>query len=190
MRASIRLSDAAGGLNTARVTSVMTLERGSGRLDFEDHNYRERAGWKEIVIDPSEGTEIVKASQGDSDRSRMLAEYPPNAIAAAPQDLRASVEWRAGTKGIAKIVPIEQPAPVQGPAVPVTASSSPARSDYLSTLLGKKDIGLGLMLLGMAVAFGLGAMHAMTPDTERRLLRPIWWARAEPWVKPRFWERW
>jgi nickel/cobalt exporter len=162
VRASIRLTDATGGLNTARVTSVMTFERGSGRLDFEDHNYPERAGWKEIVIDPGEGTEIVKASQGDSDRSRMLAEYPPNAIAAAPQDLRASVEWRAG-KGIAKIAPIEQPAPVQGPAAPVTAASSPARSDYLSTLLGKKDIGLGLMLLGMAVAFGLGAMHAMTP---------------------------
>ena len=30
------------------------------------------------------------------------------------------------------------------------------KGDYLSRLLGKKDIGLGWLLLGMAVAFGLG----------------------------------
>src|SRR6202030_1103422 len=96
----------------------------------------------------------------DMDRTRMLAEYPPDRAIA--QDLRASVEWHSGVKGIAKIVPIEQPQPVQAPTAPA-ATSTPARSDYLSTLLGKKDIGLGLMLLGMAVAFGLGAMHALSP---------------------------
>ncbi len=163
VRSSVQLSDAPGGLNTARIASVMTVEPASGRLDFEDHNYPERSGWKEIVIDAGQGTQIIQASHGDADRSRMLADYPPSALAAAPQDLRASVEWRAGAQGIAKVVPIEQPAPVQVSEAPATTSSTPAHSDYLSTLLGKKEIGVGLVLLGMAVAFGLGAIHAMSP---------------------------
>jgi ABC-type nickel/cobalt efflux system permease component RcnA len=37
------------------------------------------------------------------------------------------------------------------------------RGDFLSRLLHRGDIGVGLILLGMAVAFGLGAMHALSP---------------------------
>ena len=37
------------------------------------------------------------------------------------------------------------------------------RGDFLSRLLNRGDIGVGLILLGMAVAFGLGAMHALSP---------------------------
>jgi ABC-type nickel/cobalt efflux system permease component RcnA len=37
------------------------------------------------------------------------------------------------------------------------------RGDFLSQLLNKRDVGLGLVLLGLAVAFCLGAAHALTP---------------------------
>jgi ABC-type nickel/cobalt efflux system permease component RcnA len=37
------------------------------------------------------------------------------------------------------------------------------RGDFLSRLLHRGDIGIGLILLGMAVAFGLGCMHALSP---------------------------
>lgn len=40
---------------------------------------------------------------------------------------------------------------------------SAARPDLLSELLHRSDIGPGLILLGMAVAFGLGAIHALSP---------------------------
>lgn len=54
------------------------------------------------------------------------------------------------------------PPPSSTPAV-AQAPGSVVKGDYLSRLLGKKDIGLGWLLLGMAVAFGLGAAHALTP---------------------------
>jgi ABC-type nickel/cobalt efflux system permease component RcnA len=37
------------------------------------------------------------------------------------------------------------------------------RGDFLSRLLHRGDISIGLVLLGMAVAFGLGSMHALSP---------------------------
>jgi len=37
------------------------------------------------------------------------------------------------------------------------------KGDYLSRLLHREEIGWQLTLLGIAVAFGLGAMHAMSP---------------------------
>ncbi len=37
------------------------------------------------------------------------------------------------------------------------------RGDFLSRLLHQGDIGWGMMLVGMVVAFGLGAMHALSP---------------------------
>ena len=37
------------------------------------------------------------------------------------------------------------------------------RGDYLSHLLHQGSIGWGMLLAGMAVAFGLGAIHAMSP---------------------------
>ncbi len=36
-------------------------------------------------------------------------------------------------------------------------------SDFLSQLLHRGDLGAGIVLLGMAMAFGLGAMHALSP---------------------------
>src|SRR5215467_15350751 len=35
--------------------------------------------------------------------------------------------------------------------------------DFLARLLHQPDIGWGMMLVGMAVAFGLGAIHALSP---------------------------
>src|SRR3974390_2941388 len=37
------------------------------------------------------------------------------------------------------------------------------RGDYLSHLLHQGDIGIGMLIAGLAVAFGLGAIHAMSP---------------------------
>ena len=50
--------------------------------------------------------------------------------------------------------------------LPPAASAAPGqvvKGDYLSRLLHRDDIGWRLTLIGIAVAFGLGAMHAMSP---------------------------
>jgi nickel/cobalt exporter len=175
--AEIKLSEGAGGLQVARIASTLHLDHVKGKLEFEDHNFAERAGWKEIVIHSGDGVAISKASQGDTDRSKALTEYPADpATSAPPQDLRASVEWQtqrpATTKKVTPtIIPMQQPQPVLTQAATPAPSSAAAqqspgavvKGDFLSRMLGNKDIGLGLILIGIAVAFGLGAVHALSP---------------------------
>jgi nickel/cobalt transporter (NicO) family protein len=47
--------------------------------------------------------------------------------------------------------------------VPSTAASRAPREDFLKQLLHRGEIGWQTLLIGMAVAFGLGAMHALSP---------------------------
>src|SRR6185436_11416373 len=43
------------------------------------------------------------------------------------------------------------------------APGAVVRGDYLSRMLHNRDLTLGMMLIGIAVAFGLGAAHALSP---------------------------
>ena len=49
------------------------------------------------------------------------------------------------------------------PAAGTAGAGQVVKGDYLSRLLHREEIGWQLTLIGIAVAFGLGAMHAMSP---------------------------
>jgi nickel/cobalt transporter (NicO) family protein len=168
---SIKLSEGAGNLSVTRIEMKFSLPPKAGTLEFEDHNFDDRAGWKEIVVRANPSAPLIKTSQGDQELSKALTEYPADPTSAPPQDLRASIEWKVSAPVVSvapKVVPIQQPKAVPPPAASSLPNAPPApgavvKGDYLSQLLGKKEIGLGLMLAGIAVAFVLGAGHALTP---------------------------
>ncbi len=105
VHAVIRIADGAGGLSVARITSTFELAGVKGPLTFEDRNFPERAGWKEIVIGSGAGAELVTASQSSADRSKALTEYPADPTLAPPQDLRASLDWRVTGVPVSKTAP-------------------------------------------------------------------------------------
>ena len=103
---TIKLSDGAGGMHVSRIETSLRLDDVQGKLAFEDRNYPDRAGWKEIVITSSDSTPIIQASQSGTDRSKALTEYPADPTLTPPQDLRASIEWHVDAPVIVtKIVP-------------------------------------------------------------------------------------
>lgn len=169
--ATLAITPGAGGSPVMRITSTLKLAVAAGSLSYEDRNYPDRAGWKEVVIAAGPGASIERASQDDTDRSQALTAYPADPTVAPPQDLKASVEWIAAGPVVAKkappkIVPSPGPAPALATSPVPPQPSAPGtvvRGDFLSRLLHRGDIGLGLILLGMAVAFGLGCMHALSP---------------------------
>jgi len=177
--AVLAMSPGAGGAPVMRITSVLKLDVSAGSLEYEDRNYPDRAGWKEIVISAGPGASIERASNDDIDRSQTLTAYPADPAIAPPQDLKASVIWRPAApplvtglrKAPPRIVPIAKaaatapiPARATSPVPPQpSAPGTVVRGDYLSRLLHRGDIGIGLILVGLAVAFGLGSMHAMSP---------------------------
>ena len=54
--------------------------------------------------------------------------------------------------------------------LPAPASGGVVRGDYLSQLLHKPDVGVGLLLAGLAAAFCLGAIHALSPGHGKTLV--------------------
>lgn len=147
--------DGAGGLPQLRVAARLRVDAPAGGVTYEDRNFEGRAGWKEIVI-------------GDAkDLSNALRAYPDDPLSAPPQQLTASV-----TVPVAPSITAPSAAPpvtMPVPATPVPVAPAPApqgtvvKGDFLSTLLTRKELPLQMVLLGILAAFGLGAMHAMSP---------------------------
>jgi hypothetical protein len=170
----VTVQDGAGGMPILRVAIVSRLAVQSGSIEYEDRNFPGRTGWKEIVIREGRGAEIENASQSDKDISEGLTRYPADASVIPPQDLKASIKWKVQPVLIVRSpkkdakkpeanLPRVQPVIKSFAAQQPPASGTVVKGDFLSRLLRTRDIGLGLILIGLAVAFGLGAMHALSP---------------------------
>jgi nickel/cobalt transporter (NicO) family protein len=162
--------EGAGGLPVLRVslTAKAALQL-PGDVTYEDRNYPGRAGWKEIVIDHDPAVAIGKSSHSDKDLSKALTYYPTDPSITQPQDLTARVDWYP--------LPPRAPSSIKPkPVLPLPAKvsatfsqrqsagpGSVVRGDFLSRMLQRREIGGELILAGIFVAFGLGAMHAMSP---------------------------
>jgi len=149
--AHMTLTDGVGGMKVMRIEMKVSAKAGAGKLEYEDRNYAERAGWKEIVVG------------NGPDKSQALTAYPTDPTIPQPQDVRATVD----ITGVAPPVITQAPAPQ-----PVATAPAPAqpesrgnlkRGDYLSTTLRGEQISFGVGLLCMLVALGLGALHAFEP---------------------------
>jgi nickel/cobalt transporter (NicO) family protein len=159
--------EGAGGMPVLRtsITAEATIQ--PGEVTYEDRNFAGRAGWKEVVVDHDQSTAIQKSSQGSTDVSKSLTYYPTDPSITPPQDLTAQVEWtgspisRAIKAPPAELAVAATPAPFsqQQPEAPGTV----VRGDFLSRMLQQKKLPAGVILLGIFVAFGLGALHAMSP---------------------------
>ncbi len=135
-----------------RYSMDFILPVATGNLKYEDRNYPGVAGWKEIVIVPGEGVALTKASHAANDRSEALTKY----FGDPPQNLRAIMEWAPGAQDKPPVItPIDTPAP--------KSEEAASQRDYLTTLLSNRNLTIPMMLTGILVAFGLGAVHAMSP---------------------------
>jgi ABC-type nickel/cobalt efflux system permease component RcnA len=61
------------------------------QLDYEDTNFPGRAGWKEVVVTPSQEITLIRSSAPDHDRSERLSNYPSDLLNSPPQLLQASL---------------------------------------------------------------------------------------------------
>src|SRR5207302_515150 len=137
------IADGAGNLPIVRIGARTHLDAAGGTLAYEDSNFPDRAGWKEIVILADEDATLQRASQTDKDISKGLTQYPSDPTVAPPQDLRAEMNWSIERLILAErkptlIAPLPQS--TRAPAGPPPAAATPAaaapgtvvRGDFLS----------------------------------------------------------
>lgn len=180
-----KTTDGAGGMLVLRVLMKADVAVAPGQLSYEDRNYANRTGWKEIVIQGGEGVALGGSSHSDHDISNELTAYPADLTIAPPQDLMAFARWSATNPvpaqmtrkvrtQVAKTIFVATPiATSSTPLLPVAtrtfAEQQPSgpgsvmRGDFLSKMLRDRNFGWGTILLGLLIAAGLGGMHALSP---------------------------
>ena len=162
-------------------------------LRYRDANFPGRAGWKEIIAAGEPGITLVSSSVPEQDRSHELADYPTDLLNSPPQNVEARVAFarQALAPGLAAvrspparapetIQDHRSPSPLVGedrgegnrasgevrpPVEPVRleVNRQPTPRSSFTELVTTQQLRLGIVLVAMAVAVGLGAFHALEP---------------------------
>jgi len=154
----------AAGLRTTRLEVILAGPALSGKvsISYQDNNYKDRIGWKEIVIGPK--------AHSTSDELRA---YPKNLLQ-SPLEV-TSVKT--------------QLAPTSGPDVPPTLSSgktleAPDRvaDAGFSSLVGRDHLSALVILASLAAAFFWGMAHALSPGHGKTIVAAyLVGQRGTPW---------
>lgn len=159
----------AGGLPTLRITAEYeaALEAASGQIVYEDRNYPQRVGWKEIIATANDGVTLATSSVPADSRSNRLTTYAADLLQSPPQDVRASFSFTTATTsgGQTEIGTVSAPAPAS--TTPETAHTPRSR---LTELMTARQLSVGVIIFSLLVAVGLGAFHALEPGHGKTLV--------------------
>jgi ABC-type nickel/cobalt efflux system permease component RcnA len=157
-----------GGLPTLKLGLLLraSLDGASAaavhELRYQDTNFPGRAGWKEIIATGGQEITLLGSTVPEHDRSRELADYPTDLLNSPPQDVEARVIFvRQGPRGGGNLASGELWPRIEPVRLAVNRQLTPRRS--FSDLVAVPQLGFGIVLVAMAVAVGLGAVHALEP---------------------------
>ena len=183
---TISTPDGNGGLPTLRIEcdyEAMLPSAASTRtrqLRFENNNHRERIGWHEIVVGGAAGVAVFDTDAHSTGVTDELKAYPEQ-LNIAPLDERAARlsfkngEAPAGAALLAARDTPTTPAAGGNQSEPGSARTLPGDNDSaaagmlaksrdrLTELINVKEITPLVALLGLLIAAGLGALHALSP---------------------------
>jgi ABC-type nickel/cobalt efflux system permease component RcnA len=152
-----------GGLPTLRLEMDLSAAlpgAARGTLEYHNLNYRERAGWKEVIATPASGTAFEQSSVPQTDRTRALTVYDVSA-AGSPLDVtEARVVFVPGALTAEQATGRSAIAETQNEGAVEWAQQ---RIDDVASIIAQDDLPLGALLLGLVVAFFWGAGHALSP---------------------------
>jgi ABC-type nickel/cobalt efflux system permease component RcnA len=146
-----------GGLSTVRVAWDLFARWPDALGDrnflvWNDGNYDDRPGWKEIRITGLDGLNVARTSLRAQPASGELAEYPEEYLFNPPTDTKA---WCLFGEGLTE-------AEAAGFEPPDERSGAP-RSRGLVGLLEAEQLSFGVVVVSLLLAVLLGAAHALEP---------------------------
>ena len=153
-----------GDLPTLRLEVQLSaaLPAGDAALDiaYEDGNFADRIGWREIVINAGSGA-LLSASVPAADVSHQLRDYPADLLQAPLAVSRATARFApAGAT-------LDTGATTADPATAAAANSAVVATrfgqDKFADLLQRTLDTPAALAAALLVAVGLGAAHALTP---------------------------
>ncbi|MBA3768131.1 MAG: hypothetical protein H0W99_14360, partial [Acidobacteria bacterium] len=148
-----------GGLQTLRVEcdyagAIPSADTGgqARSLRFEDTNYSNRTGWREIVVAPASGVTVFNSTAFGNGVTDELKAYPEDMLSAPLDERTAELSFtQAGIPAGAAVLRTRDGRPL-----------SQSR-DRFAELIAVPDVTPAVALLGLLIAAGLGALHAFSP---------------------------
>lgn len=154
---TVSLKEGAGNLPTLTVKWDLTADFAAtdavGKINFENKNYVDRLGWDEMVVNRTSGVNVFDSTAYGSGITDELKSYPEESLNAPLAERTAEFSVTTG-------------------AVPANAKPLENRDGHRTAAIVEKDqlsklIDLELtptiIAFALLLAFGLGAMHAMSP---------------------------
>ncbi len=147
-----------GGLPTMRLElhfSAPLSGATSGRIEYRDSNFANNIGWREVIAVPAEGTMFKELDVPQTDKTKQLTQYNPNASSTPLDTTSAKLIFAPGTAP----APAAQPSQSEQGAV----DWAKQRIDDVASLISQDNLPFGALLLGLVIAFFWGAGHALSP---------------------------
>ena len=154
---SISLRQGAGRLQTLEIkwdfTAAVAADATIKRVDFQNNNYSERLGWREIVVNRIVGVEVFDSTAFGSGITDELKAYPDESLSSPLNERVASFSiTRSSLPGGAKALQNRD-----------GHAATAVQKDMLAGLIDVPEITPAVAFFGLLLAIGLGAMHALSP---------------------------
>jgi ABC-type nickel/cobalt efflux system permease component RcnA len=143
-----------GGLQTTRLTArfeTSALPANSTNLSYQDNNFSDRLGWKEVVVRNASGVALLQTSAPATDQSNELRVYPEDMLASPLNLTSAQVSFKPDASVVVNN-------PVLGPDSAIVKADDP----FAALIKGDK-LTIPVILVSFLIAFGLGMFHALSP---------------------------
>lgn len=123
------------------------------RVHFENKNNIERIGWNEIVVQRTSGINIFDSNVFGSGVTDELTAYPQENLSAPLAERNADFSFTS------------QPLPASAKVLQNRDghTSAPVGKDTFAELITVPEVTLPILVAGLFLAFGFGAMHALSP---------------------------
>ncbi len=154
---NVSLQTGAGNLPTLRIEWNLVSDPGNlsdtNQVKFENKNYAERIGWNEIVLTRVGSVNIFNSNAFGSAITDELKAYPQENLNAPLAERTAQFSFSTNsTPENSRILQNRD-----------GHASVAVQKDRLAELIAVPEITPAIALFGLLLAFGLGAMHAMSP---------------------------
>ena len=155
----LNLLAGAGGMQTTRIECdfVGLLPAGNTlvprRILFIDNNFRDRLGWREIVVSPVPGITVFNSSAYSNSITDELKSYPEDLLAAPLDEGRVELSFTSGSMPAGGNLLRARDGRVAGVG----------SRDRFTELIAVPQLTPGIALLGLLMAVLLGGLHAMSP---------------------------
>jgi ABC-type nickel/cobalt efflux system permease component RcnA len=147
----------AAGLRTLRFEAVYSAPATSGRLELRDTNFANRIGWKEVALTARDGASATASSVPSTSVSHELAAYPKDLLS-SPLEVTSATATIDPGEGPGTAPQLESRAELSA-RVAVRATGDGG----FASLIAREDLGIGVILLSLALAFFWGSAHALSP---------------------------